>query len=175
MLYKRILSVDHGTTSGYSLLTVTDDKKVKKEESGFVYFSKDSTCEDFYEDYKDIIERLKPDTLVLEKVNVYGKSFGGNNVIRLAEIRSMLKLLANQNGLIIDEVNPTSVKKFMTGHGNASKLQVASAVCKKFNMRTLDIPKIRTKNPQFDVCDSLGNGLFAICRKINNGNMIEVL
>lgn len=79
-----------------------------------------------YDSLKGIIERWKPDFLVLEEVfvlNQYPKA-----AIQLGEVRGIIYLMAQEGGIPVIEVRPTEVKYALTGSGRADKEQMKRAV-----------------------------------------------
>lgn len=165
------LSIDHGTTSGYALFEHTNEEVIK-EESGFIYFTSKDELNYIKNVFYGLIWRTNPDTITVEKINLIGAKFNANAILRLCEIRAMIKLVADSCGIEVREVNPMSMKKFITGSGRGTKQDVANSVCKAFNMSIDSIPKIHTKNPLYDECDAIGLGYYDICKYYDNDNGI---
>lgn len=157
------LSIDHGTTSGYAIFKHTD-KNVQLINSGFVFFNSKTTYDEIYLKYNELFYKANPDIVSLEKVNLRGTKFNADAILRLCEIRAMIKLIADKRGIECVEANPLSMKKFLTGHGHGTKYQVAKEVCLVFEKNFDEIPKIRTKNPLYDECDAIALGYYNICK-----------
>lgn len=169
MLY---LSIDHGTTSGYSIINVEDDK-MELLECDFIFFTSETTYDVMYEKFDRLFQfdfdGQKIRKVVIEKSTFAGRSCGYNAVMKLFEIRAIIKLLAHQYGIDIVEIAPTSMKKFITENGRASKEEVAKTMCNAFDLvYETCVPKHTTKNPQFDMCDAIALNYTAICKERNN-------
>lgn len=79
-----------------------------------------------YDRLKEIMEKWKPDFLVLEEVFVlkqYPKA-----AIQLGEVRGVIYLMAQEEGIPVVEVRPTEVKYALTGSGRADKEQMKKAI-----------------------------------------------
>ncbi len=68
---------------------------------------------------------VKPDLIIIE-----GYSFGssGRGTLSLAEFGGILRKELIDAGHRVIEISPTSLKKYITGKGNSSKLEVVSAL-----------------------------------------------
>ncbi len=75
---------------------------------------------------REIIQKWKPDILVLEEVFVlkqYPKA-----AIQLGEVRGVIYLMAQEEGIPVVEIRPTEVKYALTGSGRADKEQIKRAI-----------------------------------------------
>lgn len=124
-----ILSVDHGTRSGYSIFR--DDKYI---ESGIVTLDSVTSLRKAHKEFFLIFSMYKPDVLVVEKVNVAGSKFGGTNIVKLAQLQAIVLLLADTFNCKVIEVNPMSMKKVITGNGKAEKREVAECIAKRWSL-----------------------------------------
>lgn len=124
-----ILSVDHGTRSGYSIFR--DDKYI---ESGIVTLDSVTSLRKAHKEFFLIFSMYKPDVLVVEKVNVAGSKFGGTNIVKLAQLQAIVLLLADTFNCKVIEVNPMSMKKVITGNGKAEKREVAECIAKRWGL-----------------------------------------
>ena len=79
-----------------------------------------------YEALSRVIDANPPEVLVLESVFVHHQFL--TTAALMAHARGVVCLLAAQRGLSLIEYLPTRIKKALTGHGQASKEQVAGAV-----------------------------------------------
>lgn len=82
-----VLTMVNGTNSGMAIiengsLIVTEDFNIEKA----------SNIKRMYQMVRSRLIYWKPDIVAIEKVNVAGSAFGGNNVVKLAEIRAMSTL-----------------------------------------------------------------------------------
>lgn len=71
---------------------------------------------------EEVIESTRPDAIALE-ASFFGKNL--QSLIRLGEARGMVLALAGRRGLEVHDYPPATVKKAVTGHGSASKEQLA--------------------------------------------------
>lgn len=124
-----VLSVDHGTRSGYSIFR--DDKYI---ESGIVTLDSVTSLRKAHKEFFLIFSMYKPDVLVVEKVNVAGSKFGGTNIVKLAQLQAIVLLLADTFNCKVIEVNPMSMKKVITGNGKAEKREVAECIAKRWGL-----------------------------------------
>ena len=124
-----VLSVDHGTRSGYSVFK--DEKYI---ESGIVTLDSVTSLRKAHKEFFLIFSMYKPDVLVVEKVNVAGSKFGGTNIVKLAQLQAIVLLLADTFNCKVIEVNPMSMKKVITGNGKAEKREVAECVAKRWSL-----------------------------------------
>ena len=124
-----VLSVDHGTRSGYSAFK--DEKYI---ESGIVTLDSVTSLRKAHKEFFLIFSMYKPDVLVVEKVNVAGSKFGGTNIVKLAQLQAIVLLLADTFNCKVIEVNPMSMKKVITGNGKAEKREVAECIAKRWGL-----------------------------------------
>lgn len=76
-----------------------------------------------------VMEDWKPDLVAIE-----GYAFGNSHsLVTLVEIGTVIRLEALRRGCKIVEVAPTSLKKFVTGKGNAKKPDMAKAAKELFD------------------------------------------
>jgi len=83
----------------------------------------------FYDFFAQKIQTHGVTNLALE-TPFLGKN--AQNFLKLGYLRGILYLLANKNNLTLHEFSPTQVKLSVTGHGGASKEQVARVVLQLF-------------------------------------------
>ncbi len=79
-----------------------------------------------YDELKLLLDKWKPDLLVLEEVFVL-KQFP-KAAIQLGEVRGVIYLAAQEMNLPVVEVRPTEVKSALTGSGRADKEQMKKAI-----------------------------------------------
>ena len=79
-----------------------------------------------YIELKGLFEKWQPELLVMEEVFVL-KEFP-KAAIRLGEVRGVIYLAAEENGIPIVEVRPTEVKSALTGSGRADKDQIKKMI-----------------------------------------------
>lgn len=78
------------------------------------------------------IIRMVPQFIILE--SFFTGKMRGTTVI--PELRGVIKLAAYQRNIEVVDVAPQTVKKFVTGKGNADKGMVRKAINEKYNMNT---------------------------------------
>ena len=100
------------------------------------------------------------------QVALEGYAYGAKGrVFHIAENTGILKYKIFQRGMPLDIVEPTKVKKFATGKGNASKQDMFSAFRKEtgLDLRTLITPdKSDVSNPVTDIVDA-----YYICKYLH--------
>ena len=83
----------------------------------------------------EILSEHGPESVAIEKV------FVAKNVasaLTLGHARGMILLAAGQREMGLAEYSPAEIKKAVTGHGRASKEQVATMVCRILRVSRLD-------------------------------------
>jgi crossover junction endodeoxyribonuclease RuvC len=100
-------------------------------------------------DLSGIVESLAPDHCCVEKLFAHYKR--PVTAAIMGHGRGVVLLVARRAGLTLDEVNPTEVKKSMTGNGHASKQQVAQSVAAQLGLAEPPTP--------LDVTDALAIAL----------------
>lgn len=98
----------------------------------------------FYDFFTQKVQEYHVTDLALE-TPFLGKN--AQNFLKLGYLRGALYLIANKNSLTIHEFSPTQVKLSVTGHGGASKEQVARVILQLFPK--MNIPE------KADVTDAL--------------------
>ncbi len=90
-----------------------------------------------YDDLQDVIDRFQPDVLSIEE------AFFAVNVkvaLKLGQVRGVVLLLAEKNGLEIGEYAPRLIKQTVVGYGNAEKHQVQEMVKILLKLPTIPQP-----------------------------------
>jgi crossover junction endodeoxyribonuclease RuvC len=145
--------VVEGSSSKYSLVeygTVRSNAKIA--------FSK--RLLKAYEGVSEVVQRLEPDALAVED------TFYAANVsvaLKLGQVRGIMLLLAEQNGLTIGEYSPRLVKQTVVGYGNAEKHQVQQMVKLLLKLETVPAPH--------DAADALA---IAICHFHHAGSLAKL-
>jgi len=125
-----ILGVDPGLyATGFGVVE-TQDAQVKILEAGDIRPPAGDPLarrlEAIHKKLDVLLQRWKPRALVLEKVYTHYKHV--TTAAMMAHVRGVACLVAEQRGVELIEYPATRVKKCITGHGHASKLQVAGMV-----------------------------------------------
>lgn len=92
----------------------------------------------------------KPDFVVIEDYVV--SRFGGSAIVSIS-IGSVIRFLLWQEEIPYLEVSPTSLKKFVTGKGNAKKENMILEVFKRYGYTSATN----------DIADAVGLGMFGLC------------
>ncbi len=90
-----------------------------------------------FDDLQDVIDRFQPDVLSIEE------AFFAVNVkvaLKLGQVRGVVLLLAEKNGLEIGEYAPRLIKQTVVGYGNAEKHQVQEMVKILLKLPTIPQP-----------------------------------
>lgn len=173
----KYISFDHGTASGYAVFQ-REEKGLKLIQKGFIQFNKDTTYDIMYDTFLPVFKWHDKDVecVFLEKINIMGAKFNADAIVRLCEIRAIIKLLCHEYGIRVEEVNPMTLKKFVTCNGRATKEELADTICDMFDLKQEDVvPKLGTKKPCFEITDSIGIGYTGICKTFNNGEYVNIL
>lgn len=78
-----------------------------------------------------IIAQQNPELILIEG---YSYNSRGSSVVTIAEFGGYLRNVILQYGSPVVEVPPKTLKKFITGKGNASKIEVTSKLSAKYQM-----------------------------------------
>jgi Holliday junction resolvasome RuvABC endonuclease subunit len=128
--------------------------------------------EDWYERYvfmyeraRQLIEEHKPDFIVMEA----GVKLNAKVMFHLNSLRTciMLAALHNQVGLL-DAVSPSTIKKFITGGGKASKEDIMRATAKYRPMNSDEADAIALALYIVDVYEKGDNGQYDRTRNMAN-------
>ncbi len=125
-----VLGIDPGlNTTGYGLLEATPRGFLLKG-AGYVRTRLQDglprRLADIHAGLQKVIERAKPQALVLEKLYAHYKHPVTASL--LGHARGVICMLAEEYGLDFFEYPATRVKKIVTGSGHASKLQVQKMI-----------------------------------------------
>lgn len=88
-----------------------------------------------YRDVDHLLRDLRPGVVVLEDLFVHGRF--PRTAIVLGYARGIILLAAATRGVRVLELAPAVVKRAVTGHGQASKAQVQTAVHRLLDLRPL--------------------------------------
>jgi crossover junction endodeoxyribonuclease RuvC len=84
------------------------------------------------DDLNEVLEDLAPSTLAVESVFTHQQNV--RTAILMAHARGVVLLAGARRGLELVELAPATVKKAMTGRGDASKRQMQHAVAAEFGL-----------------------------------------
>jgi len=158
----RILGVDPGTNiMGYAIIEVSG-KKLKLVEMGVVKMGKFDShqmkLKQIFERLQAIIDRHNPKEMAIE-APFFGKNV--QSMLKLGRAQGVAIAAAMTKGLEMCEYSPKSIKKSVTGNGNASKEQVAAMLVNILNEK-LD-------GETLDATDALGA---AVCHFYQSGSAV---
>lgn len=154
IFHLRILGVDPGLkVTGYGVLSVKASRgrmpRLDIVEAGVVRTDEREgialRLKKIYGALSDVIEELKPDALVIEKL--YAHYEHPATSILMGHARGVVCLLAGVHGVPLASVASTHVKKAITGHGHARKTQIQRMVQHALGLKALPEPP--------DVADAL--------------------
>ena len=133
-------------------LLISADKKLDSDKRGFKLF----------QDFGMILDSMKPDEICVER-SVYLQSFPATKTI--TEVIGYCKLACNQRNIPYSLIHNTSWKKFVTGKGNAKKIDIKEAIIK------MGYESFISDNQ--DRADAIGIGLYYLSLKEEETNELE--
>ncbi len=127
----RVMGVDPGLkATGYGVLEQGADGRVKALEAGSIEprakLALSEKLLKIHAHLGDIIDRHKPDVIVLEKI--YSHSAHPMTAAVMGHARGVICLVCVQKGVSLVEESPKRVRKAVVGNGNASKEQTRRVV-----------------------------------------------
>lgn len=140
----RVLGIDPGLRiTGYGVVDV-DHARLDGHllEAGVIRLdgkrSMEIRLEQLHRDLLEVIAEFKPDHLAVEKL--YAHYRHPSTAILMGHARGVILLAAQQNGLPVEHLPSTAVKRAVTGHGHASKPQMQRAVQSQCGLAELPSP-----------------------------------
>lgn len=160
----KILGIDPGTaTTGYGVLNWDGNGIYSLHKFGWIETHKSLEAADrlnsIYRQLALLLQELKPDALVMEKVFFFSNA---KTIIRVSQAQGVILLAAQHSGIPVHELAPAQVKKIVTGNGRAKKPEMQEVVKKLLKFKTPD----KKKTHFDDVADALA---IAICYIKKNG------
>ena len=156
----KILGIDPGLRlTGYGCVVLSENKpEPTLIEGGVLRLDADQSIPyrlvQLFEDLSQVIEELKPEVMVVEKLYSHYKH--AQTSVLMGHARGVILLAGQIKGVTIDELPATEVKKAITGHGHATKEQVQLAVAKQLGLAEPPSPP--------DVADAIAIALCAARR-----------
>lgn len=127
-----ILGIDPGTaTTGFGLIEKHEGKDFEILEWGLIETDKETKpnirLHEIHEQMISILEKFKPDVLVMEKVFMFNNA---KTVIRVSQAQGVILLASANSGFSLEvfEYAPQTIKKLITGSGRAKKKEMDIAV-----------------------------------------------
>jgi crossover junction endodeoxyribonuclease RuvC len=102
-----------------------------------------------YNGIVEVIDQYRPTAMAVEQL--YAHYEHPRTAILMAHARGVLLLAAGRAGIPVTSYNATRIKKTITGHGRASKVQMQHAMLRELGLPTLPEPA--------DVADALAAAL----------------
>jgi crossover junction endodeoxyribonuclease RuvC len=141
---QRILGIDPGLQiTGYGAVDLLDGVlEPTLVEAGVIRLKARLPMEErlaqLYRDLTDLIRELKPQHLAVEKLYAHYKH--PRTAILMGHARGVILLCARQQGLSVENLPSTLVKKAITGYGHASKQQMQRAVQSQCHLKDAPSP-----------------------------------
>lgn len=153
---RRILGLDPGLhLTGYAVLEAGSRGPIVCE-AGIIRSAVKGTKSDLaqrlqyiYTSTVEVIEQFRPQTMVVEQLYAHYKH--PSTAILMGHARGILFLAAALHNLPVVSYNATRIKKTITGHGRASKLQIQHTMQRELGLSQLPEPP--------DVADALAAAL----------------
>jgi len=139
LMEHKILGIDPGTNVlGYGILN-TEGKELKVEVMGVLHLQKHpdhvTKLKEIFLQLQEIIETYLPASLAIE-APFFGKNV--QSMLKLGRAQGVAMAAGMTMGLEITEYSPKSIKKSVTGNGNASKEQVSAMLGHILNVKFVD-------------------------------------
>lgn len=123
-----ILGIDPGTaTTGFGLVEKKPNEDFQILEWGLIETKKETAphvrLHEIHEQMLFILDKFKPDVLVMEKVFMFNNA---KTVIRVSQAQGVILLASTNSGFNLEvfEYAPQTIKKLITGSGRANKKEV---------------------------------------------------
>lgn len=125
---KIILGVDPGSNIlGYAFIQVIGKKRPRLVSMGILdmrqYDNHGEKLAHIFTELQKLIKLYQPTTAAIE-APFYGKNV--QSMLKLGRAQGVAMVAIAEKGISVEEYSPRSIKKAVTGKGNASKEQVAS-------------------------------------------------
>ena len=157
---RRVLGIDPGlVVTGYGCVDLrAGDLEPRLAEAGVLRLTARAPMAfrlaQLYDDLTALLGELRPDLMVVEQLFSHYKHV--RTSILMGHARGVVLLAGQARGVAIDELQPTEVKKAITGFGHATKAQVQQAVMCQCGL-------VEAPSP-FDVADAVAIALCAARR-----------
>ncbi len=135
--------IEGSTALGFGVITTSKDRTVGER------------LAEIAADIRVLFAKYQPDVVSIEAL-FFSKSV--TTALKVAEVRGVLLLLAEEHGAVVVEVKPNEVKLAITGYGKADKKQVTAMVRTVFKLKAG--PKID------DAADALAIAWTALNRRV---------
>ncbi|MBX4206015.1 crossover junction endodeoxyribonuclease RuvC [Candidatus Microgenomates bacterium] len=165
-----VLGIDPGTaTTGFGVIELNHDG-LKVIDWGLIETSKDTLAHKrlakIYEELSELIDKVKPDVFVIEKV------FFANNAktaISVGQAIGVMLLSAAYADVQVVEYSPMTIKKVLAGNGRADKKLMQQSVRKYLGA------KVRSAKRKKTHFDNAADGLaIALCHLMHLDSSIKL-
>lgn len=151
---RTVVGIDPGlNTTGYGVVRQSPTGMVLIE-AGIVRSNARRTLQsrlnEIYSGVREVLDAHNPDLLALEQL--FSHYSRPRTAILMGHARGVICLAAAQHALAVVHIEPTRVKRVLTGSGRASKTQIQNAVRVQFGLETVPQPS--------DVSDAIA---IAVC------------
>ena len=156
----RILGIDPGLRlTGYGCVDVLPNRAEPKLVEAGVFRLQQKTSmahrlAQLHDDLVQVIDELKPEVMVVEKLFTHYKHV--RTGLLMAHARGVVMLAGQRAELQVEELAVTEIKRAITGNGHASKQQVQQSVMVQCGLKELPDPP--------DVADAIAIALCAARR-----------
>ena len=163
----RILGIDPGLiATGYGVVDMIDQQRLDCLAAGVI--RPDSTAMtnrllQIHEKLTAILHEFIPDALALE--DLYTTYSHPKTAILMGHARGVIFLAAAQRAVPVINYAPTEIKRAITGHGHASKVQVAAMVQRLLRLPEKAIPDHITDALALAICHAYRESTLPMLRR----------
>ena len=135
-------SIDPGlSVTGYGFVELAQDDAVPRRVVGGVFRLRAKApmayrLAQLYDDLSAVLDELRPEVMVVEQLFSHYRHV--RTAILMGHARGVVLLAGQSRGLKMDQLQPTEVKKAITGDGHATKAQMQQAVMSQCRLAILD-------------------------------------
>jgi crossover junction endodeoxyribonuclease RuvC len=151
-----VCGVDPGlATTGYAVLGIEGERVVIRDAGVCRTDDKDrlpGRLHQLERDFTDLLDQWRPAAIGMEQL--YAHYRHPRTAILMAHARGVLLSTAARFGVRVHDFNATQVKRYLTGNGRASKVQMQRAIKAALGLAQLPEPS--------DVADALAVGLCCV-------------
>lgn len=164
----RLLGIDPGLQlTGYGCVELPAvGMEPRLIEAGVIRLSRTRPMHDrlgeLHKQLMEVLTDLKPHRMVVEKLFSHYKHV--RTSILMGHARGVVLLAGQMHDIMLDELSPNEIKKAITGHGHATKLQMQQAIMVQCGLTELPTPP--------DVADAIGIALCA-ARRLAAERLVE--
>ncbi len=159
-LVRRVLGIDPGlSVTGWGYVELEPGEAVPRRVVGGIIRLKAKApmgyrLAQLHEDLGSLLDELPPEVMVVEQLFSHYRHV--RTAILMGHARGVVLLAGASRGVRIDELQPTEVKKAITGNGHAGKVEMQQAVMIQCRLPELPSPP--------DVADGIAIALCAARR-----------